>query len=350
MTMWFRWHEGTTEDGKFRVVARNANVTVRDAIALWAFMLEDASSDKHRGVCTRNEDFMSAVLEFEDGVVERILSAFEDTGMISVGIGCITVSNWSKRQFEIDHKDPTNADRQRRYRELHKNDDKTPTTQVRNAHVTVETLPDTETDNREEKKEATGSSEPVRPRLKYPPAFEGWWLAYPKTPVMSKKEALTAWNRLSEEDRLRAVAALSSYIAFLKSNPDHPVVHACRFLSQRRFDGFLEVTAPGVPGPPKPPSPNLPSHEELLKRYSNERPGTSRESGEISSAGRAIPPVASGGTPHNNPPRIGRMASLGEIFPRIPGVRAGCDEADQHRSEQGKSDDGPDPVARVVRF
>ncbi len=93
-----------------------------------------------------------------------------------------------------------------------------------------------------EKKEATGSEvEPVRARLKYPAAFEGWWLAYPnRTPVMSKKEALSAWNRLSEPDRLAATEGLTKYREWLKSHADHPVVHACRFLSQRRFDGFEE--------------------------------------------------------------------------------------------------------------
>lgn len=71
--------------------------------------------------------------------------------------------------------------------------------------------------------------------------FEGWWKSYPRTPVMSKKEAIAAWQRLSEPDRLAAVAALPKYAAFLKSKPDHPTVHACRFLSQRRFDGFEEA-------------------------------------------------------------------------------------------------------------
>lgn len=107
------------------------------------------------------------------------------------------------------------------------------------------------TDNpKEEKKEATGSSEPVRSKLKYPAAFEGWWLAYPRTPVMSKKEAIAAWNRLPEPDRLLAVSALPKYAAFLKSNPNHPVVHACRFLSQRRFDGFDEAQGPAPEGSP----------------------------------------------------------------------------------------------------
>ena len=75
MSLWFRWYEGTTEDGKFRVTARNASVTVRDVIALWAFILEDASSEKHRGICIRNEDFMASVLDFEDGQVDKTMPA-----------------------------------------------------------------------------------------------------------------------------------------------------------------------------------------------------------------------------------------------------------------------------------
>lgn len=116
--------------------------------------------------------------------------------------------------------------------------------------------------------EVTGSGEPVaRPKLKYPPAFEGWWLAYPRTPIMSKKEALAAWTRLSAEDRLLAVTAIAAYRAFLAEKPDRPVVHACRFLSQRRFDGLAAVEEVAT-GPPQPPRPDLPSHEELLRKYS----------------------------------------------------------------------------------
>jgi hypothetical protein len=44
MSRWFRWYEGTSEDGKFRTVARMSRVTVRDVLALWAFMLEDAAT------------------------------------------------------------------------------------------------------------------------------------------------------------------------------------------------------------------------------------------------------------------------------------------------------------------
>lgn len=78
----------------------------------------------------------------------------------------------------------------------------------------------------------------------YPEDFENqFWKPYPRTQVMSKKEALTAWKRLSEQDRRAAIAAVPLFVAFLKSKPDHPAVHACRFLSQRRFDGFVQAVA-----------------------------------------------------------------------------------------------------------
>ena len=141
MSRWFRWYDGTSEDGKFRVVARLSRVTVRDVIALWAFMLEDASNLSHRGVCNRNEDFMAAILDFEEGVVETILGAMEDTGLISVGAGAITICNWGKRQFEGDA-DPTAADRQRRKRERDK-ETVTPLSRVTHAPQITET----DTDN-----------------------------------------------------------------------------------------------------------------------------------------------------------------------------------------------------------
>lgn len=117
---WLRWHIGTCEDGKFRMIARNAKVTVGNAIALWSLLLEDASHPEHRGVCVRGEDFYGAILDLEFDTVVEILSAMEHLKMVSVGHGNITISNWNKRQFESDFKDPTNAERQRRFKERKK--------------------------------------------------------------------------------------------------------------------------------------------------------------------------------------------------------------------------------------
>ena len=119
MSRWFRWYEGTIEDAKFRAVARESRVTVRDAVALWAFILEDAADLSHRGVCLRSEKFMAAALDFEDGVVGRILSAMSEFGMLIIGDIGLSVCNWDKRQFDGDA-DKTAARRQREKRERDK--------------------------------------------------------------------------------------------------------------------------------------------------------------------------------------------------------------------------------------
>lgn len=148
MSRWFRWYAGTTEDGKFRMVARNANVTVATVTGVWAALLEDASHPDHRGIVTKNEDYFAAVLDLEDGEAERIFSAMQDADMISVGHGGITVTHWKERQFETDTRDGTNAERQRRFREKRK---ETAAQTDRNGTVTAEKRPDTDTDT--EKKE-----------------------------------------------------------------------------------------------------------------------------------------------------------------------------------------------------
>lgn len=170
MSRWFRWYEGTTEDAKFRLVARLSRVTIRDVIALWAFILEDAAHLDHRGVCQRNEDFMAATLDFDDGVVERILSAMEDANLVSVGHGAITVCNFGKRQFESDA-DPTASERQRRKRERDR--------EVINGQVTRDSRPpDTDTDTDTKKKDGErASARPPKRSISLPKDFEPDWSA-----------------------------------------------------------------------------------------------------------------------------------------------------------------------------
>ena len=116
MSRWFRWYAGTTEDGKFRMVARVTGVTVATVTGVWAALLEDASHPDHRGIVTKNEDYFAAVLDLDDPTMEAILSAMQDAGMLSIGAGAMTVTHWKERQYETDAKDSTNAERQRRYR------------------------------------------------------------------------------------------------------------------------------------------------------------------------------------------------------------------------------------------
>ncbi|MER8938711.1 hypothetical protein NKH82_04285 [Mesorhizobium sp. M0915] len=72
----------------------------------------------------------------------------------------------------------------------------------------------------------------------YPEAFEAFWTAYPKNPNMAKKEAFAEWRKLDNDDRQSCIAGIPPYVAFLKTKPDLETIHACRFISKRRFDGF----------------------------------------------------------------------------------------------------------------
>jgi hypothetical protein len=72
----------------------------------------------------------------------------------------------------------------------------------------------------------------------YPEEFEEFWRAYPIDPLMSKSKALEKWRRLSAEDRAAAMRAVPGFRAHCSKDPTYRPVHAERFLSQRRFDGF----------------------------------------------------------------------------------------------------------------
>lgn len=83
-----------------------------------------------------------------------------------------------------------------------------------------------------------------RKRNAYPDDFEAAWKAYPTEPNMSKKEAFDAWKKLGAEDRRAVVASMPSFKAFCKSKPDYPVIHMCRYIAKRRFEGHLAATVP----------------------------------------------------------------------------------------------------------
>lgn len=75
-------------------------------------------------------------------------------------------------------------------------------------------------------------------RRTYPEAFEAFWSDYPTDKLMSKKAAYEKWSRLSPEDREAARAAIPAFRQHCTQNPTYRPVHAERFISQRRFDGF----------------------------------------------------------------------------------------------------------------
>jgi uncharacterized protein YdaU (DUF1376 family) len=83
-----------------------------------------------------------------------------------------------------------------------------------------------------------------RKRNSYPDDFEAAWQAFPTTSNMSKAEALPEWKKLAPDERALVQPSIAGYRAFLKANPAHPPIHFCRYLSKRRFEGFVDVATP----------------------------------------------------------------------------------------------------------
>lgn len=119
MSRWFRWHEGTCEDGKFRAIAVTVGVTPVTVIGLWAMILEDASHNFPRGIATRGLTFWHSVLGLERVTCEKIINEMENHGLVTWTQDGdeLLVNNWKKRQFESDINDPTAASRQKAYRD-----------------------------------------------------------------------------------------------------------------------------------------------------------------------------------------------------------------------------------------
>jgi hypothetical protein len=80
--------------------------------------------------------------------------------------------------------------------------------------------------------------QPVKKRTPYPEAFETFWREYPTDALMSKKNAFAQWQRLTPEDREAARSAIPAFKDYCRKNPTYRPVHAQRFISERRFDGF----------------------------------------------------------------------------------------------------------------
>lgn len=244
--------------------------------------------------------------------------------------------NWSRRQFQSD----TSTERVKRFRK-----------QVGNVSETVSETPSETEQIQKTDTEKINTFRTKKVRTAYSQEFElQFWKPYPRTALMSKAETFKIWENLADLDQISAIAAIPKYRAFLASKPEHKIVHACRFLSQRRFEGFAESLEPATTGPPQPPDPSLPSDEDLRKKYQgngNELSGTSGgvrdESAELHKKNEGSKPTFFGADNQNG---NARMASVGHVLSGSSAIPAGHHVDD--RGGEIRADDGADPMARVV--
>lgn len=109
---WLRWHHGSVTDPKFQLVAKRAQTTLPNVLAVWAYVLEQASAADVRGCFdTIDAESVDCLFGFEDGVTQSILMEMEERELID----SYQVLSWEKRQPKRE--DESAAERKRRQRE-----------------------------------------------------------------------------------------------------------------------------------------------------------------------------------------------------------------------------------------
>ena len=109
---WFRWHHGSVTDPKFQLVARKSGARLSDVLAVWAFLLEQASASDNRGSFGDiDAESIDCLFGFDDGLTASIVEQMGERGLVDGD----AVSAWEKRQPKRE--DDTAAERKRRQRE-----------------------------------------------------------------------------------------------------------------------------------------------------------------------------------------------------------------------------------------
>lgn len=111
---WFRWHHGSVTDPKFQLVAKRASVPLPSVLAVWAYLLEQASSSDMRGTFgSVDGEAIDLLFGFDDGTTGRIMGCMRDRGLI----GADDVSKWSQRQVKRERTDDNSTARVQAFRE-----------------------------------------------------------------------------------------------------------------------------------------------------------------------------------------------------------------------------------------
>lgn len=112
---WFRWHNGTVTDAKWRVVARRAGVPLYMVIAVWPKLCEEANQASDRGTLDQLDDAVlediAAALDMETEHVAAIVEAMQ--GKVLDGN---RLTGWENRNPKRERED-NSTDRVRRFRE-----------------------------------------------------------------------------------------------------------------------------------------------------------------------------------------------------------------------------------------
>lgn len=113
---WFRWHHGSVTDPKFQLIARRAGASLPDVLAVWAYLLEQASAASQRGRFGEiDAEALDCLFNFpvSETRTADILKAMEERGLVQDGCVCA----WEKRQPKRERDGDNSTERSRNHRQ-----------------------------------------------------------------------------------------------------------------------------------------------------------------------------------------------------------------------------------------
>ena len=105
---WYRVYHGMPEDAKLRVIASRSKQLMTHVVTVWLCVLDAASRHKTRGTVQVDSEQIAVVQDIDQPVVEAILQALYEKGMISEDH---RLTGWEKRQYSSD------SERAKKYRD-----------------------------------------------------------------------------------------------------------------------------------------------------------------------------------------------------------------------------------------
>ena len=113
---WFRWHHGTVNDPKWRVIAKKSGVPVCAVITVFAAFLERASQAVDRGSIEGwSAEDMAEAFDLEEDAMQRLWDAMQHRVLDGNKI-----TGWDRRQVKREREDSTSTERSRKFREAQK--------------------------------------------------------------------------------------------------------------------------------------------------------------------------------------------------------------------------------------
>jgi hypothetical protein len=345
MSRWFRVYDDLVDDPK---VQRLSPDIFKALVNLWCL------ASQNNGALPAHDD-IAFKLRVKPERVTQILSILGECGLIDSDETAIRPHNWDKRQFKSD----VSNERVKRFRERHCNVTDT---------VTV-TPPDTEQIQKQntdtEKKDIRAVAKATRPDE----PFENFWRVYPrrdganpKAPARKKFFAVVK----SGTDPAGIISAASRYSAEAKAKQQVGtpyVAQAVTWLNQQRWEDYPQYSGSVSAQSHQPPSADLPSDEELRRKYGAENghgqsagadekadaDGHSRQSGDAGELlgkgqGDDFADVPRERADHQT--RTAGVRSLGQILRETP--RLAAVGAESPTGGEYSGDDGSGAVARMV--